>query len=76
MNRLRLLTVLVVALGALALFTLAGTAHADLMYQFDVHETTSLGFQPFSFFHRADVRHRRAIPRVHAVHRDLWHAFV
>ena len=24
-------------------------AHADLMYQFDVHETTSLGFQPFSF---------------------------
>jgi hypothetical protein len=49
MNRLRLLTVLVVALGALALFTLAGTAHADLMYQFDVHETTSLGFQPFSF---------------------------
>ena len=50
MNRLRLLTVLVVALSALSLFTLAGTAHADLLYQFDVHETTtSVGFQPFSF---------------------------
>ena len=51
MNRLRLLTVLVVALSALSLFTLAGTAHADLLYQFDVHETTSplIGFQPFSF---------------------------
>jgi len=51
MNRLRLLTVLVVALSALSLFTLAGPAHADLLYQFDVHETTSplIGFQPFSF---------------------------
>lgn len=49
MNRFRLLTVLVVALSALALVTLAGTAHADLLYQFDVHETTSLGFEPFSF---------------------------
>jgi hypothetical protein len=51
MNRFRLLTVLVVALSALPLMTLAGTAHADLLYQFDVHETTmpALGFQPFSF---------------------------
>jgi hypothetical protein len=51
MNRLRLLTVLVVALSALPLVTLPGTAHADLLYQFDVHETTSplIGFQPFSF---------------------------
>jgi len=47
MNRLRLLTVLVVALSALSLFTLAGTAHADLLYQFDV---TDGGFLcPFSF---------------------------
>ena len=51
MNRFRLLTVLAVALSALALVTLTGTAHADLLYQFDVHETTmpSLGFQSFSF---------------------------
>ena len=51
MNRVRLFTVLVVALSALPLVTLAGTAHADLLYQFDVHETTmpALGFQPFSF---------------------------
>ena len=46
---MRFLTVLVVALSGLPLVTLAGTAHADLLYQFDVHETTSLGFQPFSF---------------------------
>src|SRR5215469_5210472 len=49
MNRFRLLTVLVVALSALPLVTLVGTAPADLLYQFDVHETTSFGFQPFSF---------------------------
>src|SRR5215468_1775598 len=51
MNRLRLLTVLVVALSALPLVTLVGMAHADLLYQFDVHETTAspIGFQPFSF---------------------------
>jgi hypothetical protein len=48
MNRFRLLTVLV-ALSALSLFTLAGTAHADLLYQFDVHETSTIGVQPFSF---------------------------
>jgi hypothetical protein len=49
MNKLRLFTVLV-ALSALALVTLPGTAHADLLYQFDVHETTtSFGVQPFSF---------------------------
>jgi PEP-CTERM motif len=54
MNRVRLLTVLVVALSALPLVTLAGTAHADLLYQFDVHEVggfggATVGIQPFSF---------------------------
>jgi hypothetical protein len=50
MNRFRLLTVLIVALSALPLVALAGPAHADLLYQFDVHETiTTVGFQPFSF---------------------------
>jgi hypothetical protein len=46
-NRFRLLTVLVVALSALLLVTLAGTAHADLLYQFDV--TPDSFASPFSF---------------------------
>ena len=54
MNRVRLFTVLVVALSALPLVTLAGPAHADLLYQFDVHEVggfggATVGIQPFSF---------------------------
>ena len=50
MNRMRLFTVLVVALSALPLVTLAGPAHADLLYQSDVDVSiTTIRFQAFSF---------------------------
>jgi hypothetical protein len=41
MNRFRLLTVLVVALSALALFTLAGTAHADVIDKYTLSVTVT-----------------------------------